>query len=689
MSEQPSDWVSYLKKSHLFSTLADEELLAIAKRMVILSLPKGAILFKRGDPGDAFYVIHSGRLQVIDESKTPPAKILAYLGRSESLGEMALLTGEPRTITARADTMSELLVLYKKDFERLLQKKPTIGVHLSRVLSSRLASAGQSVPSTNEGEIHALMGTLGLEDEALLVLNLALSLVEQTRRKIALIEIADEPGWLATSLGLTPVPATEALLNREDLHNPAVLHKLGASHPSGLEVISLPTQLFRGELGESLPILFSTLREAFDHVLVRLPVPSSLFSASHKRPESVTTDEIKGEYSSFVQPLLEDANRIIVAVGPASKSPDQLPALIASAVSEPQKIRRVWIGTDGREAPTDFKPDFKIPWRADFSSEFERTRSVYLIQKAPLSQRMVDRLARFVGRLRIGIAMGSGAAYGYSLIGILKVLEREGIYPDVISGTSMGALVGSFYASGKSPKELGEIALTITKAKLWSMADFTLPRSGVLVGRGLIAFLKSVIGDVTFDQLPTPFACVATDIRNGQEVILKEGSVAEAVRASLSLPFFFQPYYQDGRYLVDGGLVNPVPTSVIVNLGADILISVNLTTKPSEKRIPRVIGWRRQLPADLRGPGVIEILIKTIYTMQHEIAQARSEVAHVVLEPDVSEFTWTEFHRSAEILKSGESCAEEALPKIKALLPFYTAACKIPPVGGHRKSFYS
>ena len=272
--------------------------------------------------------------------------------------------------------------------------------------------------------------------------------------------------------------------------------------------------------------------------------------------------------------------------------------------------------------------------------------------------------------------MGSGAPFGYTLIGVLKVFEREGIFPDVISGTSMGALIGSFYASGRSPRELEEIAISISKAKLWSMADITLPRSGFLIGRGVLKFLKSVLGDVMFDQLPTPFACVATDIQTGQEVILKEGAVAEAVRASLSLPFFFQPYFLGGRYLVDGGLTNPVPTSVIINLGADLLISINLTTKPSMKRVPRIIGWRRQLPAGLRGPNLLEVLIKTIYTMQHEIALWRSEVAHVVLNPDTSEFTWTELHRAAEIVKVGEACAEEALPKIKSLLPFYADYCK-------------
>jgi NTE family protein len=219
------------------------------------------------------------------------------------------------------------------------------------------------------------------------------------------------------------------------------------------------------------------------------------------------------------------------------------------------------------------------------------------------------------------------------------------------------------------------------------MADFTLPRSGLVIGQELVRFLKSILGDVTFSDLATPFACVATDILTGQEVVLKDGPVAEAVRASLSLPFFFQPYYKDGRYLVDGGLVNPVPTSIIVNLGADILLSVNLTSKPSEKRVPRLMGWRRQLPADLRGPNVIEIMMKTIYTMQHEIAQWRSEIAHVVMEPDMSEFTWMEFHRSDDISKYGEACAEEALPKIKSLIPFFAASSKIPAPTPARKSF--
>lgn len=689
MSEQPIDWIPDLKKAYLFSTLTDEELLAIAKRMVILSLPKDAVLFKRGDPGDAFYIVHSGRLQVLSETRAGDAdpqaaagrktgRVLAYLGRGESLGEMALLTGEPRTITARADASSELLVLYKKDFERLLQKKPTIGVHLSRVLSSRLASASHSAPAASEGEVHLILGTLGWEDEAFLSINLALSLAEQTRRKVALVEIADEPGLFASALDL-PGPA-ETSLKREELHNPSNIHKAGVTHPSGLELFSFPTQLFRSDLGESLPILLATLREIHDHILICLPAPGG--------SESVTMDEIKGEYASFVQPLLEEANKILVTGHPGAPASDPLAAIVAASVSEPHKIRRVWIGTDGAEAPADFSPDFHVPWRADLSRQFAENRSPYLLQKNPSSQRAVDRLARFLGRLRIGIAMGSGAAYGYSIIGILKVLEREGIYPDVVSGTSMGALIGSFYAAGKGPAELAEIARSITKARLWSMADLTLPRSGLLIGRQLIGFLKSVLGDVTFPQLPIPFACVATDIRNGQEIILKEGSVAEAVRASLSLPFFFQPYYRDSRYLVDGGLVNPVPTSVIVSLGADVILSINLTSKPSEKRIPRIIGWRRQIPADLRGPGLFEILIKTIYTMQHEIAQWRSEVAHVVLEPDVSEFTWTEFHRSDEIAKAGEACAEEALPKIKALLPYFAASCKIAPPAPSRRPAY-
>jgi NTE family protein len=161
------------------------------------------------------------------------------------------------------------------------------------------------------------------------------------------------------------------------------------------------------------------------------------------------------------------------------------------------------------------------------------------------------------------------------------------------------------------------------------------------------------------------------------------------VRASLSLPFFFQPYYLNGRYLVDGGLVNPVPTSIAVAKGANVIISANLTSKASERRVPRVMGWRKRLPSVMRGPNITEIMMKTIYIMQYEIAAARSELAHVVLEIKSQDFLWWDLDRAREMIRLGEASAEQSLAKIRSLLPFHADSCRVRVVrrGSGRKNF--
>src|ERR1019366_2534961 len=131
-----------------------------------------------------------------------------------------------------------------------------------------------------------------------------------------------------------------------------------------------------------------------------------------------------------------------------------------------------------------------------------------------------------------------------------------------------------------------------------------------------------------------------------------------------------------GHFLVDGGLVNPVPTSVVANMGADVLISVNLTAKPSLRR--GIARQKQFFPLAPRSPGIPEVFFKMLYTMQYEIAQARTEIAHVVIAPDMRDFLWTDFHRSEEILKIGEAAAEEAVKKVKSLLPFFADYCRGP-----------
>jgi NTE family protein len=190
---------------------------------------------------------------------------------------------------------------------------------------------------------------------------------------------------------------------------------------------------------------------------------------------------------------------------------------------------------------------------------------------------------RFNKEAKIGYALGGGAARGLFHIGVLGVLEEYGIYPDVVAGTSMGAIIGSLYASGLSASEIKKIAIDLDWKQILRLTDITLPLNGLVQGKRITALLKSIIKVQDFSQLKRRFACVATDLTTGGEVVFDQGSLIDAVRASISIPLIFTPVKIDGRYLVDGGLVNVVPVSVCRDMGANFVIGVNVIPDPGEK----------------------------------------------------------------------------------------------------------
>ncbi|OGR47523.1 MAG: hypothetical protein A2X40_00015 [Elusimicrobia bacterium GWC2_65_9] len=283
-----------------------------------------------------------------------------------------------------------------------------------------------------------------------------------------------------------------------------------------------------------------------------------------------------------------------------------------------------------------------------------------------------------MGGLRVGLALGTGAALGHATIGVLKVFKREGIPVDVLAGTSMGSLIAGCYACGYEPEEIEQLALRIDKA--WVVEnlfwDLTVPRSGLFHGETLLRFIRSYMGSREFSDMDIPFAVVAADIETGEEVVLRSGRVAEAVRASCGLPLIYAPIHLNGRYLVDGGLVNPVPTRVLADLGADILLAVNLTMPAGDR--PRRGAKNPSRVKPMKAPNFFDVFFHMIYTMEYEVAQSRLDLAHVVVHPELKGFSWTELHRAKEIISAGERAAEEALPRIKALIPAFGPACPLP-----------
>lgn len=315
-----------------------------------------------------------------------------------------------------------------------------------------------------------------------------------------------------------------------------------------------------------------------------------------------------------------------------------------------------------------------------------------------------------INGLKIGIALGSGSARGWSHIGVLRALARHGIEPDVVAGTSIGALVGACYAAGKLD-ELENWVSAMGWRDVVSLLDVKL-NGGLIQGRKVLQFFEQHMPRYTFDQLHKPFGAVATDLQTGREVWLQHGQLAEAVRASISLPGLFTPYRsQSGRYLVDGGLVNPVPVSLCRAMGAEVVIAVNLNaelvgrhlrhanrtsrefsaqhheeepTLQEQQDMARSEGdfLRRisQLFVDTSGnvassdemstPGMMEIIASSINIMQDRVTRSRmaGDPPDLVLAPRLAHLGLMEFYRAAEAIAEGEQTVEFALPMLQNLL---------------------
>jgi len=270
-----------------------------------------------------------------------------------------------------------------------------------------------------------------------------------------------------------------------------------------------------------------------------------------------------------------------------------------------------------------------------------------------------------MARRKIGLALGGGAARGMAHIGVLAVLEQAGIPVDIIAGTSAGAAVGALYARGKSSIFLRQKAISLSRKKMIHFIDPSLPRSGFIRGERVKELLTGTFGgDIQFSDLKRPFACVAADIETGEELVLDSGSVAEAVRASISLPAIFTLVAHNGRYLVDGGLVNPVPVSVLQRMGADFIIAVNVIPDMTD----RTPAARKKPASHTREPGIIFVLLQSTFIATHALARSSMEHADIIIEPQVAHIHASDFHHTPECIREGELAAKAALPEIKRLL---------------------
>ncbi len=271
-------------------------------------------------------------------------------------------------------------------------------------------------------------------------------------------------------------------------------------------------------------------------------------------------------------------------------------------------------------------------------------------------------------RPTVGLALGGGGARGYAHIGVLKVLERERVPIDFLAGTSMGGLVAAGYAVGMKPAEMEKEALTLRPR---SLLDISLFRTGVLEGKRVREHLTRLLGEKTFDQPRIPLRLMAVDLLTGEELVLGEGLLVDAVRATISVPGVFCPVDWRGRQLVDGGVTNNVPADVVRQMGAEVVIAVDV----GHAQLPpftcgELDGRRLALPGLARMTPLLAVLLRSVRIMETEILRHRLAAAHpeVLIRPEIGPINIEEFGRAAEVIPAGEKAAEAALPQIRECL---------------------
>ncbi len=299
----------------------------------------------------------------------------------------------------------------------------------------------------------------------------------------------------------------------------------------------------------------------------------------------------------------------------------------------------------------------------------EWTKQATQIWTPSNDQAQIDRVARYIARRTVGLALSSGGAKGIAHIGVLKVLLEEKIPIDMVAGSSAGSLFGAMYCAGWPIDEIVKWALNLRKiiglgGGLWD-PHFPLFWNGLINGRRTRNFLEKTFGHKSFAELATPLYIVATDITASQEVIFEHGSVAEAVRASIGIPGVFVPWKWRNRYLVDGGIVNPVPVSVLIDRGADVVIASSVVRPPDEVAAT--------LPANPRLPNFVELMTTMMGAMESEILKIRLPQVNAFIHPNVEAYTALDYNKAKELIEIGEEAARPEVAKIKEQLTMKNA----------------
>jgi NTE family protein len=640
-SEDELERIEALRHIPLFGVLDPGGLADLAAVCVEVTYHGGDTVCRAGEEGDTLFVVLSGQLEVW--GGPDGERVINRLGPGEVVGEMALLSGGKRAATVTASRTSQLLALSRATFERHLLPNPKMIEYFSRLLCQRLATMARGEVAARTTTTIQVRAEDGLKGRSFVASALAGLLGAQAARDAVVVRGTKGSGRrnLPTLRELSRAPE-ESIRGALEAEGGAAVLRIGLG-TSGDQ---------RGQV-ESAGRLVTKLADAFPFVVLDLGVdPGPLADAAAEVADVVV--EIVDQARTRA-PRARGGQRVLEVVN--------------------------LYNTGSRPIPLNHCEPFVLPAAADQLDLGPSALAQLVCERPELPiARPLHRLARKILGASVGLALGGGAAFGIAHLGVLKVLEDNGVPIDLLAGCSMGSIIALGYGAGLHAADMIEIANRIgTKTTTaWAMMDISITRPSFLTGDRLVEIFSPLTGPVTdFEQLALPCRAVATDIDTGERVTIGEGRIDTAFRASSAVPMLWSPVKVDGRVLVDGGVADPVPAEVVHEMGADLCIAINVV--PQLRRgVDTMLSrlYRRftainplSYLAGSRGmPSTFDLVMNSMQTLQYELGNFKAISADVRINPDCSGFTWIEFYRPRELIERGAEAAERALPDIKRLL---------------------
>jgi NTE family protein len=596
-----------------------------------------------------------------------PEETLLYFYRGDHFGETSILTDQPHSASVEAKSDGMILKLDREDFLKFVNSMPSISLHLSRSLGHRLTQT-EETQGQREVKTAALYAATESREALWLWLDMAKALFQETERKVLLIDFFSRPDSAAREFFQAELPSPFDLGSQEPSSH-AELNASLATHSAGFQYLRVKLERESESCERNIKALITYLTYRFNYLLLRLPgeISHAPFAVLNKSDMVYVFSEAEGD-------SLQDVSRAM----------DEFQRNFGFSKSELRVIKKEFCGVSGSGPRTDFRePSIRafcvLPLRDLKPQRYAAT---------------VRYLARELAGKLLGLVLGSGAAHGLAHIGVLKVLEEEGIHIDVISGSSIGALIGALWAAGHDAKTIEKLAQSLNSQTaffhLVGLSDLSWPLRGFLKGNQIARFLSPYLGRRNFQDLDKPLKITATDVFTSEEVIFENGPVLDAVRASIAIPGIFQAVHLQRRHLIDGGIIDPLPVRVLTRMGVKKIIAVNVLQGPTQlrevnrMRVERARKWleeaskadwvRRSIQYGMHklskryAVNIFNAIMNSIQYMEYEMAQSWGGQADVLIHPVLPGAHWAEFYSPEKFIQMGEMQTRERVDDIQRLV---------------------